>query len=302
MKQLAPLVVFAFNRVDSLGKCMSSLLNNEEAKDTDLYVFVDGSRANKTDEKEKVEAVREFVRNISGFKTLHYSFSEKNKGLGPSVIDGVTEIINQYGRVIVVEDDLVLSTNFLGFMNKGLEEYENEKKVISVCGYTNLISVPEDYKEDVYFCVRSSSWGWATWKDRWEKVDWELSDWNAHVKNKKEFCKWGGSDCWKMLNDWHNGKNQSWAIRFCYSQFLQNAVSLFPVISKVANEGFDGEGTNCKSWSRFKYEFDSCGKKIFRFPNSLKMNSDLYHDAISYHSFWIRLYSRIMYLWYDIKK
>lgn len=297
----APVVVFAFNRIKTLKDCIKALLANSEAVATDLFVFVDGSRANKEGEAEKVEAVRDYVKSISGFKSLTYHFSKSNKKLGPSIIAGVTEVINKYGKAIVIEDDLVVTKNFLSFMNQGLALYQDNRDVFSICGYTNRANRPPDYPYDAYFCVRSSSWGWGTWKDRWERVDWELTDWKTHVKNKKAFCRWGGSDCWKMLNDWHNGKNQSWAIRFCYSQFMNNAVSLFPIVSKVANEGFDGEGTNCKSWSRFKYDVDNSCKKDFTFPDSLKLNMTLCKEAMSYHSIWIRIYSRIMYLWYDIK-
>lgn len=296
MKRLAPLVVFAFNRIEPLKRCISSLLKNDEAENTDLFVFVDGPRINRVEDKVNIETVRQYVKEIRGFKSLSYRFSENNKGLGPSIIEGVSEVINRHGMAIVVEDDLVLTANFLSFMNAGLERYENEKEVFSVCGYTNKVRIPKDYTEDAYFCVRSSSWGWATWRDRWELVDWKLLEWDKHRLNKHKFCKWGGSDCWKMLNDWHAGRNQSWAIRFCYSQFLNDAVSLFPVISKVANEGFDGEGTNCKSWSRFKYELDNGYSKNFKFPSTLSLNLKICKDALSYHSLWRRIYSRIMYL------
>ena len=99
-----------------------------------------------------------------------------------------------------------------------------------------------------------------------------------------------------MLKDWKNGKNKSWAIRFCFAQFLQNKLSLFPIISKVKNDGFDGEGTNCKKWSRFKYEFDDTNNKNFKYPESTYLNSNLYKSAMSYNSITIRIYSKIMYL------
>jgi len=296
MKRLAPLVVFAFNRIEPLKRCISSLLKNDEAENTDLFVFVDGPRINRVEDKVNIEAVRQYVKEIRGFKSLSYRFSENNKGLGPSIIEGVSEVISRHGMAIVVEDDLILTPNFLSFMNKGLERFENEKKVFSVCGYTNKVRIPKNYTEDAYFCVRSSSWGWATWRDRWEQVDWDLLEWEKHRLNKYKFCKWGGSDCWKMLNDWHTGKNQSWAIRFCYSQFLNDTVSLFPITSKVANEGFDGNGTNCKGWSRFKCELDNGYSKNFKFPSTLSLNLKICKDSLSYHSLWRRIYSRIMYL------
>lgn len=293
--QLVPIIVFAFNRPEALKNTIHSLLQNEEAKDSDLHVFVDGARSNKTGEKEKVQAVQDFVKEITGFKSIHYTFSENNKGLGNSIIQGVTQIINQYGKAIVLEDDLVFASNFLSYMNQGLERYEKEEKVFSICGYSNKVKVPKEYEYDAYFCTRSSSWGWGTWADRWNSVNWDLEDWDKYTEMRKAFNKWGGSDCWKMLNDWKHGKNKSWAIRFCFAQFLQNKVSLFPTISKVKNDGFDGEGTNCKKWSRFKYEFDNTENKTFTFPVSPDINLDLFHSAMSYHSIAIRIWSKIMY-------
>ena len=181
-------------------------------------------------------------------------------------------------------------------MNQGLDLYEDEKDVFSICGYSNKVKVPHDYYSDAYFCTRSSSWGWATWADRWNSVDWELKDWDNLHKYKNAFNRWGGSDCWKMLNDWHCGRNKSWAIRFCFAQFLQNKLSLFPIISKVRNDGFDGLGTNCKRWSRFRYEFDVIGNKLFQYPDMVEMNKYLYQSAMKYHSLCLRIYSRIMYI------
>lgn len=299
MSTLAPIIIFAFNRLDALKKTVDSLLHNKEAVMSDLYVFVDGARADKKEEKEKVHAVQAYVKNISGFKSVNYFFREKNNGLGNSIIQGVSQLINEYGRVIVLEDDLILADNFLTYMNQGLDLYVDEKKVFSVCGYSNRIKMPINYYYDAYFCTRSSSWGWGTWADRWNSVDWNLEEWTRYSKMKADFNKWGGSDCWKMLADWKHGKNQSWAIRFCFSQFLQEKFSLFPIRSKVRNNGFDGDGTNCKKWSRFRCEFDKSNNKTFRFPNEIRLNKKLYKSAMSYNTILIRIYSRIMYLIYN---
>lgn len=291
----APIIVFAFNRLDALKNTIDSLLQNEEAKLSDLFVFVDGPRENRQGEKEKVKAVQEYVMTINGFKSTKHFFSEHNKGLGKSIIEGVTQIISQYGKAIVLEDDLVFSTNFLAFMNEGLDRYENEKKVFSICGYTNKVKIPKDYSYDAYFCTRSSSWGWATWKDRWETVDWELKDWNRYSKMARAFNKWGGSDCFRMLRSVKEGWGNSWAIRFCFAEFLQKKLSLFPVISKVRNDGFDGTGTNCKKWSRFKYIFDKSDNKVFKLPSDVYLNKILYESAMHYHTLAIRVWSKIMY-------
>lgn len=292
----SPIIIFAFNRVDTLRNTVSSLLNNEEAKESELFVYVDGPRKQKPGEAEKVKTVQEFVKTINGFKNVTYSFSEENKGLGTSIIAGVTEVINRYGRAIVLEDDLVFSSNFLAFMNDGLNRYENEQKVFSICGYTNKVKVPKGYDHDAYFCTRSSSWGWGTWADRWKTVDWELKDWSRYKKMGRAFNRWGGSDCFRMLRSVKECGATSWAIRFGFFQFLQDKLSLFPIVSKVRNDGFDGAGTNCKKWSRFKYVFDETDRKIFLMPSDISLNKKLYRSAMSYHTIMIRIWSRIMYV------
>ena len=297
----APIVLFAFNRLEPLKRCVASLLQNSEAAESDLIVYVDGPRANKEGEAEKVEAVREYVSGITGFRSIETHFSEVNRGLGPSIIAGVTDVINGYGRAIVIEDDLVASRNLLSFMNQGLNRYENDKDVFSVCGYSNRVRVPGSYRYDAYFCPRSSSWGWATWKDRWDSVDWELKDWASVEAKAKAFNRWGGSDCYGMLKGWKDGRNKSWAIRFCYSQFVQDKQSLFPIISKIDNEGFDGSGTNCKQFNRFKYEMDNSNKKIFAFPNDVEVVESIRRSALSYHTILIRVYSKLMNLLYNLK-
>lgn len=292
----APVIIFAFNRPNALKNTVQSLLQNEEAEKSDLYIFVDGPRTNKPGESEKVHAVQMYANSIKGFKSVNCFFSIKNKGLGDSIIQGVTQIINKYGKAIVLEDDLVFASNFLAYMNQGLDKYKDEKQVFSICGYSNKVKIPKGYKYDTYFCTRSSSWGWGTWADRWNSVDWELKDWDKYSKLGKAFNKWGGSDCFRMLRSVKEGWGNSWAIRFCFSQFLQNKFSLFPIISKVKNNGFDGEGTNCKKWSRFKYEFDIDGTKNITYPDDININRQLYKSAMSYNTILIRLYSRLMYI------
>ena len=294
----APIILFAFNRLEAVMRTVESLLQNSEAAASELFVFVDGPRDHVPTDRDKVGAVREYVKTIQGFKQVTCTFAEKNKGLGASVIAGVTQVIRQYGRAIVVEDDLYCGKNFLAFMNQGLGRYADNKDVFSVCGYTNSVKRPHGYAYDAYACVRSSSWGWGTWSDRWESVDWTLENWAAREAQAKAFNRWGGSDCFGMLRDWHEGKNKSWAIRFSYSQFVQGKVAIFPMVSKVINEGFDNQGTNCKGWNRFKCDFDSSENKVFQWPDEMTIHPRLLHEALSYHTLRERLYSRVMNLFY----
>ena len=294
--ETTPVVLFAFNRPDALRRSLAALSAADLAAETDLYIRLDGPR-NEAD-AEKVAAVRDIALGAQGFRKVDVSWADQNLGLGPSVIKGVECILDFSETVIVLEDDLVVSRGFLVYMNEALRKYADDKRVFSVCGYSNRVTVPGGYPFDAYFAPRSSSWGWATWRDRWQSVDWNPTPASLQ-QNALAFNRWGGSDCAKMLRDWMEGRNRSWAIRFCYSQFLQGKTALFPVRSLVdPSAGFEGDGTNCRRYNRFKFDFDPDGGAAFRFPETVEEIPSVRRSALKYHSLVRRLWSRLMYVIY----
>jgi hypothetical protein len=299
---LAPIVIFAFNRPDVFQRLLDSLRLSPEFKDSDVYVFIDGARKGKTGETEKVKKVQEIAYELKGTANgnpsadkIFINASDTNQGLAKSIISGVSQVISRHGKAIVLEDDLYLAPNCLHFMNEGLSKYKDDKSIFSICGYTNKARIPSNYNYDTYIASRSSSWGWATWEDRWKSVDWNLEDWKKVKSNKSAFNKWGGSDCFNMLNKWHDGKISSWAIRFCYAQFVQHSWSIFPVRSLIKNDGFDGTGTNMRRYSRFKYEFDETNKRNFNWCPSNCFNQTIQKSILYYASIPLRIWSKIMY-------
>ena len=264
-RELAPVIMFVYNRLDSVEQTIENLKRNELAEQAELFIFSEAAK--KESQVENVSLVRNYIHKIDGFKSVHIIEAEKNKGLAKSVITGVTEIINEKGKVIVVEDDLITSPQFLTFMNDALDFYEDEKKIWSISGYQFPFELPETYTKSVYAAYRSSSWGWATWKDRWETIDWEVKDYSSYKYNPlriAKFCK-GGTDLDKMLRYQMQGKIDSWAIRWCYNQCKQDKYTIYPVKSLVNNIGTDGRGTHCDPTSvrfrqtlatSFKYEFE----------------------------------------------
>jgi len=236
MSRYAPVVIFCYRR--KIDKLINSLLKNKEAKETELFIFSDGFKS-EVDKKDVVN-IRESLKNIRGFRLLHIKESDNNKGLANSIIEGISNVINEHGKIIVLEDDLIVSPHFLDFMNKSLNLYENKKDMWSVSGYSPPIPQLRYYKKEVYLSLRSSSWGWATWADRWKKVDWTISDFQLLKKNKQKikFFERGGNDLYKMLELQYLGKIDSWAVRWCYSQFLNSSYSVTPKISMIQNYGF----------------------------------------------------------------
>lgn len=251
---LAPLIIFVYARPEHTKKTIESLANNYYADETEVYIYSDAAKNEKA--MLQVELVREYIDSLIQrklFKSLKIIKSESNKGLANSVISGVTEIVGKYGKVIVVEDDLVSAPDFLQYMNKALDYFEMSRRIWSISGYTFKIKFPKDYKWDMYLSFRGASWGWATWKDRWNKVDWEVTDYQDFSKNiklRQRFNR-GGRDMSNMLDSQMQGKIDSWAIRWCYSQSKLDMLTVYPVISRIRNIGLDGSGTHSGTTSKY---------------------------------------------------
>jgi hypothetical protein len=254
MQELAPIVLFVYNRPWHTKKTIEALKNNELAEESDLFIFADNTVDDKN--KESVDSVRRYVKTIDGFKTVNIVERETNFGLAKNVISGVTEVIDRYSTVIVLEDDIVCSRIYLSYMNKLLSYYKYNEKIYSVTGYTFPIEIPVKYKYDVYFSSRASSWGWGTWKDRWEIVDWDVEDYDSFLINPEHIKSFntGGDDLTKMLKQQMNGKIDSWSIIWSYSHFKNNSYCVYPTKSRLRNIGADRSGIHTDKTKKFDVE------------------------------------------------
>jgi hypothetical protein len=240
----APIVLFCYNRPWHLRQTIASLQLNTLAPQSELFIYSDGPKTAADDMP--IEEIRVYISGITGFKKVTVVTAEKNKGLAKSIIDGVTQVVKLHGKIIVLEDDMLTTPDFLNFINEALNVYESRQDIFSVSAYTPPILIPENYKQDLYLASRASSWGWATWAHKWEMADWEVKNFEQVKKNtsmKTEFCK-GGSDLWPMLQKQQMGVIDSWAIRWTFAQYNNQAYGLYPVHSKIKNIGTDGTGTN----------------------------------------------------------
>ena len=250
-EELAPVVLFVYNRPDHTRKTLYALTNNELAVQTQLYIFSDGPKGDADSETlHKIEQVRKIINEKHWCGEVEINESPVNQGLGTSIRQGVTEIIEKHGRAIVLEDDLITSPFFLNYMNDALEYYENRKGVFSISGYClppNKLKIPESYKYDVFVSLRNSSWGWATWADRWEQIDWEIKNFETIAFDPyiKEAFNRGGDDVFELLEYQVTGKLDIWSIQFTLAHFANHAVSIVPITSYVENAGLDGSGMNC---------------------------------------------------------
>jgi hypothetical protein len=217
-----------------------------------------------------------FVKSRKWCGTVNVIERDKNLGLANSIIRGVTDLCERYGRVIVLEDDLVLHPQFLAYMNESLEKYKDSPRVFSVTGFNypvKMLRMPRHYRYTTYFSYRCHSWGWATWKDRYEKVDFEIRDLDVFLKDKKaqKLFNRGGDNLTDMLKLQMAGKIDSWAIRFCYAQFRNDAYCLYPVRSLVHNIGFDTDATHTKADNKLSEKLTD-GTLEFIYPDKIEVD------------------------------
>jgi len=269
---LAPIALFTFKRPDHTRRTLESMAENPEFLDSPLFIYCDGARNN--DEASQVEETRRVVRDwFHPNKTLIER--DKNWGLANSVIAGVTDLCERFGRVIVVEDDLIVSPFFLNYMNTALRQYQNEPKVMQISGH--MFSVDIQSECDAVMLPFTTSWGWATWDRAWECFDPTMSGYEKIKADKALRYKFnldGGYPAFQMLENQKAGKVDSWAIRWYLSVFLAKGMVLFPNQTLVLNEGFDGSGSNCKTP---KLITEILGyQEIQKFPNA-----KLYEEAFN---------------------
>ena len=240
---LAPILLFVYNRPEHVRRSIESLLRNEQAAQSELFIYADAAKDEAAESA--VTEVRQYIKGIKGFKSVHITERERNWGLANNVIDGVTTLVNLYGRVIVLEDDLIVAPYFLQFMNDALETYKDGPEVghIQACDFTHDPSLP-----DTFLIKWTGSWGWATWDRAWKHFNPNGKELLKQLEERKltrTFDFNGNYRFTRMLRRQIEGKNNSWAIRWNASLFLADILSLNVGRSLVQNEGFDGSGTNC---------------------------------------------------------
>lgn len=294
----APVILFVYNRYFQTKNTIDALLINNLAKDSELIIYSDAAK-NDID-LPQIKKVRSYLKTIKGFKNITIIEAETNLGLAKSIIEGVTETLKKHEQIIVLEDDLITSPNFLNFMNQGLNYYQHDSKIFSISGYSKM-KYDSKRKSDVFFTLRSSSWGWATWKDRWDIIDWNVLDYEDfhYNANTRKLFNQMGSDMSSMLDKQMSGIINSWAIRWCYHQFKNDLYSVHPYISKIQNIGFSKEASNTKEkFSRFHTKLDNSDKKSFIFSKNFILEKSIIKEFTKPYSLKQRALYKIINLFF----
>jgi hypothetical protein len=288
---ISPIVLFVYNRPWHTQQTIEALQKNELANKSELFIYADGAKNEKA--SNQVSQVRNYIKKIDGFKKVIIIERDNNWGLANSIIDGVTQTINKYGRVIVLEDDLVTSPFFLKYMNNALEFYKNEEKVMHISGWNYPIEI--NALNDVFLWRVMNCWGWATWADKWQYFE-KDTDKLINEFTKKDIYKFsldGTANFWKQVLLNKKEKTNTWAIYWYASIFKQNGLCLNPVQSFVQNIGNDNSGENCSKTNSFSSSNSSLNRDI-KFIEKIAENDMALERVKVFYKFNSRPYKKLI--------
>ncbi len=238
----APILVSVYTRLTHLQKTIHALQQNELAKKSELYIVSDGPA--KAEHVEAVAAVRSYVRTITGFKSVNFIFRSENQGMFKSIISAHNELLERYGKLIFLEDDIEVAPDFLSYLNRALEFYRYDPRIFSVHGFSHPANYPSEYTSDLFLFPRYSPWGVGLWKDRWEKVDFDESQLDHFFLDKKAVKKFLYVQP-RLLAILEN-KIQAADALISYHMFKNNLQGVYPIHTRVLNRGFDNSGQHCR--------------------------------------------------------
>ncbi|WP_197276032.1 CatB-related O-acetyltransferase [Mangrovimonas sp. TPBH4] len=243
--ELAPIILFVYNRLNHTKQTIEALKRNDLASESELFIYADFPKTET--HLEEVDKVREYIKKITGFKKITIVERISNWGLANNIIDGVSSIVNKYGKIIVLEDDIVTSKGFLRFMNQSLETYKNEKSIAQINGY---VYPHQATGEDLLYLRVLACWGWATWKDRWEEYNHDITKAFTFLNSQNkidEFNILGDADYYTQLQNNKSNVIYTWAVRWYASWFINGKISVFPPVALVQNIGDDDTGEHSKA-------------------------------------------------------
>lgn len=275
---VSPIILFVYKRPQHTKQTVESLLKNNLAGESDLFIYSDAAKSEKT--QNLVVEVRKYLKTINGFKDITIIESEINLGLASSVTKGVSEVVNHFGKAVILEDDMLLSPFFLKYMNEALSVYEEEEKVISIHGYVYPV---KQKLHETFFLRGADCWGWATWKRGWKLYENDAQKLLSEIERRKLESEFNFNDTYdymKMLKQQIKGEIDSWAIKWYASAFINDRLTLYPGRSLVKNIGADDLGTHLYSTSDYDTELSETPIKVEK--NNPEENKKAYDAFAEY--------------------
>lgn len=293
MNNLAPIILFVYNRPNHTKRVINALKLNPLASQSKLFIFSDGPKDKNTENK--VQAVREYIKTINGFKEITIFEKNENIGLAESIINGVTKIINKYQKAIILEDDIEVTPIFLEYMNFALNKYCDHPKVWSISAWNYPVMLP-NISEDTFFWRIPHCWGWATWSNRWQyfKRDIKWVEQNFSKQDIYEISLHNSSEYWNHFVLNKKGRIKTWAIFWYLTAYKHKALTLMPKTSIIKQIGLDSSGSHCTSDDPLAS--DIVATTIPKtFPRDVIENNDALNEIIKFHKKYKRnIFKRII--------
>lgn len=268
----APVAISTYKRLSHLESTIQHLKLNKLASDSDLFIFSDGP---KEGDENAVNLLRDYLKTINGFRSIEIFDRPTNNRIFNNR-DGMKTLLNQYGKIIFLEEDVLTAPGFLTFMNMALNKYEDNQRVFSITGYSPPLDLPSKFNEDAFFLRRFNAWGFGIWKDRFEQISYINQDQYEKLvsdkKRVKEFALYG-EDMISMLKADVSGSIDALDVKAMYAQFIHDQYTLYPKNSLTKNIGFDGTGLHCGKTDRFNVDLDH--RVIFNLPNKIELNDKI---------------------------
>lgn len=273
----APVAVFAYNRPQHTARALEALARCHRLDECSFHFYLDGPKT-----PENSSAVADTLHVLESWQptfNAHLVVRSINLGLASSIVGGVSALLANYGRVIVLEDDLIVEPDFLHYMIECLDRYSAEPAVMQVAALT--LQPPSDCPSDIFLLPVTSTWGWGTWARAWTHFSWTPADLEKQQSDpawQNRFNINGTFAGNEMLADRLAGKNSSWGILWWYAVSRLNGLVAYPRQSLVRNTGFDGSGTHCGTSNL--YDQTTFPHQLARMPSSLSFPTEIrYQEA-----------------------
>jgi len=276
---MIPVVLFVYRRPAHTQRVLSALRKNNIDL---LYVFSDAGTGPK--DNILVEKTRELINKIDWVEKIGF-FHNEHKGLASSVIEGISNVLHSFDKVVVLEDDCIPAPGFYAYMRQCLLYYEKVEQVSCVSAFLHPLNktVFEDYNYDVFFWKRFWSWGWGTWRRAWQNFDPDLKSLVEKAKKSGLDTSVFGRDVSLVKIEKEMGKIDSWAMPFFLSMVLNNTFSVYPVKSYIQNIGFDGSGTHCFSSNKYRvHPSDASAQDSLRFPEGIIEEGKIIREIVNF--------------------
>ncbi len=234
---MVPVVLFAYNRCNVLEQTLACLRENGVPR---LIVYSDAPKS--ATDIAGVRDVREALSCIDWCEVERHDRDE-NLGLGRNILLGVSETLLRHEAVLVWEDDLVCVPGTYGYLSAALAHYRDDKRVMSVTGWTSRYLVPGGVRDEPYFDGRAECWVWGTWRRAWQGMTAETAlDKMRAITDRGERPDAYGGDLPYMAK--REQDRNIWAVRFIYHHILHKGLCLRPPWSMVEHIGFDERASN----------------------------------------------------------